>query len=333
MEGRNIDVFEAIGDKPITAIIADAMIITASKIRNHKKVLVSVSGGSDSDIMLDMCTRLDPDKKCTYVFMNTGIEYEATKRHIEHLKKKYDIEITELKATLPVPLGCKRYGVPFLTKHVSEMMSRLQAHNFQWEDESFEVLIEKYPNCKSALNWWCNTHINPSGKSSQLSISKHKYLKEFIIANPPTFKISAKCCDGAKKKPAKKMAKMDKFDLQCVGIRKLENGVRSQQYKTCFTAGDTLDNYRPIFWFSEEDKKKYEECFDVTHSDCYGVWGMTRTGCAGCPFGSKFEEELEIIEKHEPKLHKAINNIFKDSYEYTRQYREFKKNYKALKGR
>lgn len=60
---------------------------------------------------------------------------------------------------------------------------------------------------------------------------------------------------------------------------------------------------------------------------------MTRTGCAGCPFGSKFEEELEIIEKYEPKLHKAINNIFKDSYEYTRQYREFKKNYKALKGR
>ena len=75
----------------------------------------------------------------------------------------------------------------------------------------------------------------------------------------------------------------------------------------------------------------YEECFGITHSDCYSVWGMTRTGCAGCPFGSRFEEELDTIATYEPKLHKAITNIFKDSYEYTRKYREFKKTYKPAK--
>ena len=45
--------------------------------------------------------------------------------------------------------------------------------------------------------------------------------------------------------------------------------------------------------------------------------------CSGCPYGRDFEEELRIIEEHEPKLYKAVNNIFKDSYEYTRKYREF----------
>ena len=45
--------------------------------------------------------------------------------------------------------------------------------------------------------------------------------------------------------------------------------------------------------------------------------------CSGCPYGRDFEEELKIIEKYEPKLYKAVNNIFKDSYEYTRKYREF----------
>ena len=328
-----VDVFEIMGDKPLTTVIADAMIITRAKIDRYDKILVSISGGYDSDIMLDMCWRLDSEKKCEYVFFDTGIEYEATKRHLDFLEKKYGIQIRREKAPVPVPLGCKRYGQPFLTKHVSEMMSRLQKHNFQWEDEPFEVLIKKYPNCKSALNWWCNQHKLPNGKQSQMNISKHKLLKEFIIANPPKFKISQKCCNGAKKQPARQIEKQGNYELGCTGIRKLENGIRSQQYKSCFTPSKNseTDYFRPIFWFSDEDKKIYSECFGVENSDCYKVWGMTRTGCAACPFGSGFEDELDIIEKYQPKLYIAVNNIFKDSYEYTRAYRIFKINSKNFK--
>lgn len=50
-----------------------------------------------------------------------------------------------------------------------------------------------------------------------------------------------------------------------------------------------------------------------------------RTGCAGCPFGKDFENELKIIEEYEPKLYKAVNNIFGESYEYTRKFLEFRK--------
>lgn len=319
-----IDVFEIIGDRPITQTIANAMIITAAKIRNYNAPLLSISGGSDSDIMLDMCWRLDPDKKVTYKFVNTGIEYEATKRHIKFLEQKYQIEIEEMKATVPVPLGCKRYGEPFLAKHVSEMISRLQRHNFQWEDEPFETLYARYPQCKSALRWWCNQHTNPSGKASSMNISKHLLLKDFMIEHPPDFRISPMCCEGAKKRPFRAIEREQGYDLVCVGIRKFENGIRSQQYKNCFTPGDSHDNYRPIFWFTESDKQIYEKCFDVTHSDCYQVWGMTRTGCAGCPFGSGFEDELELISNNEPKLHNAVTKIFGHSYEYTRRYREYK---------
>lgn len=314
-------------DKPLSVIISDAMIITDAKLKRYEKILVSVSGGADSDVMLDMCVRLDKDKKCDYVFFDTGIEYEATKKHLDYLEEKYNITIRREKAVTPVPLGCKRYGQPFLTKHVSEMMYRLQKHNFQWEDEPFEVLIKKYPNCKSALTWWCNKHENPSGKQSQMNINKHKLLKEFIIANPPTFRISQKCCEGAKKKLARRVEQEGNYELACTGIRKFENGIRSQQYKSCFTPSkdNKVDHFRPIFWFSEEDKKIYGECFGLVNSDCYKVWGQTRTGCAGCPFGSKFEDELKTIKEYEPKLYGAVNKIFGDSYEYTRKYREFKK--------
>ena len=50
---------------------------------------------------------------------------------------------------------------------------------------------------------------------------------------------------------------------------------------------------------------------------------MLRTGCAGCPFNSKFDDEKRIIDIYEPKLSKAVSKIFKESYEYTRAYRMF----------
>ena len=153
-------------------------------------------------------------------------------------------------------------------------------------------------------------------------------MKQFIIANPPDFLISPKCCTYAKKNPAKKYVKDNHCDAVFLGLRRAENGIRSSIFKNCFTPGENYDNYRPIFFFTDEDKENYKKCFGVTHSKCYTEYGLTRTGCAGCPFGSRFEIELEVIKNYEPKLFKAINNIFGKSYEYTRKYREFVKSKK-----
>ena len=324
-----INPFNVIGDKPVTMTIADAMIVANNKINNlqYKTIQCSISGGADSDIMLDICSKFDEGKKIKYVFFDTGIEYQATKEHLDFLETKYGIEIERVKAKIPVPLGCRRYGVPFLSKQVSEYIERLQRHNFKWEDEPFTVLYERYPNCKGALRWWCNEW----GENSSFNIKKHKYLKEFMIANPPDFSISSKCCTYAKKNPAKKYLKDNECNAVFLGLRQAEGGIRSTAFKNCFTPGEDYDNYRPIFFFTDDDKEKYEECFDVSHSKCYTEYGLTRTGCAGCPFGSRFETELEVIEKYEPKLFKAINNIFGKSYEYMRKYREFKATYKPDK--
>lgn len=47
--------------------------------------------------------------------------------------------------------------------------------------------------------------------------------------------------------------------------------------------------------------------------------------CCGCPYSRDFENELNILKEHEPKLHKAVSNIFGKSYQYTKKYREFAK--------
>ena len=75
-----------------------------------------------------------------------------------------------------------------------------------------------------------------------------------------------------------------------------------------------------------KDKKEYEEYYGVIHSKCYTEYGLKRTGCCGCPFGRDFEDELRVIQEYEPKLYKAVTNIFNDSYEYTREYRKFRQN-------
>ena len=36
------------------------------------------------------------------------------------------------------------------------------------------------------------------------------------------------------------------------------------------------------------------------------------------------KELYDILDKHEPKLYKAVNNVFKDSYDYTKKYKEFR---------
>ena len=89
-----------------------------------------------------------------------------------------------------------------------------------------------------------------------------------------------------------------------------------------------MDHFRPIFWLRDTDKEEYCRHYDVTHSRCYTEYGLVRTGCFGCPFGKRFEEELASIEQYEPKLLKAANAIFKDSYEYTRAYLRFREEMK-----
>ena len=141
-----------------------------------------------------------------------------------------------------------------------------------------------------------------------------------MVNNNPKFNISNKCCKYAKKDLLKDLLKQG-YDLNISGIRKSEGGVRSTAYKTCFDTQDNYDNYRPIFWFTDNDKLEYRKLFNVNNSKCYTVYGLKRTGCVGCPFGKDYKEELEIVKKYEPKLYKAVTNLFKDSYEYLNKYK------------
>lgn len=320
------------------AEVLNSFVKAEQVMERHDKILCSVSGGADSDIVVDMLSKLDDSGKVVYVF-DTGMEYAATKEHLDYLESRYNITIRREDAIKPIPSSCKEFGQPFLSKYVSEMIERLQRHDFKWEDESYSKLLPKYPNAKSALKWWCSWHDedlaeqfpSQSGKSSMWSISRNRYLREFMIENPPQFKVSAKCCEYAKKNVSFKIEREVNADLVVTGIRKAEGGVRSGTYKSChsFDAHRGIDTFRPIFWYTKADKDYYCQRFNIHHSKCYTDYGLKRTGCVGCPFNRKHVEELAIVEANEPKLYKACVNVFADAYEYTRKYREFVAKQKA----
>lgn len=312
--------FDEIKDNDLFSAIIKTKAIT----QRYKNIGVAVSGGSDSDTMIDMFERVKETDNVHYYFMDTGIEYKATKDHLCYLEDKYEIIILRLKAYKSIPYSVHNKGVPFISKHVSEMISRLQRHNFNWANKTYDELIVKYPKCQSALKWWCNEYKN----GSFFNISRNKGLKEFLIYRKPDTKISCYCCTGAKKKTAFIHEQEANYDLICNGVRRSENGIRRARYKSCFTSNlkGGPDYYRPLYFITDISKKIYDDTFNVQHSLCYTKYGLPRTGCVGCPFAIGFEEELRIINKHEQNLGKAVENIFGGSYELTREYREYRKN-------
>ena len=85
-------------------IIGKSLITTFHKLNYDKynKVMCSVSGGSDSDIVLDLVSKCDNNKIVHYYYFDTGLEYQATKEHIEFLQEKYNILIKTVKPKTPI---------------------------------------------------------------------------------------------------------------------------------------------------------------------------------------------------------------------------------------
>lgn len=282
-------------------------IIKTKKLK-YEEIIISFSGGKDSTILLKMIEELDLKNKIRVVFFNTFMEYDATYRFIDSkIKEGWNIEQTKPK--LPAPLIYKKYGKPFQSKMVSEMINRLQIHNFDFINDTnkdYDELIKKYPNCSAALSWL-------TGKNVILNCPKwiKKQLEKGI-----NFKIANKCCEYLKKKPVKEFNKENKIKLSIIGVRLSEGGVRKIAYKSCMDLKNENNmRYYPLLNFTDEDINEIIKDKNIKLSDCYEIYGLKRTGCVGCPFGKEYKQELEILKKYEPNKYIACINMFKDSYD------------------
>ena len=318
--------------------------IIGKRLTEHPNAICSYSGGADSDILIDVIERarkafsLPPVK---YVFFNTGLEMRATKEHVKTTAEKYGVEIMTVRPEVNIVRAARKYGIPFVSKIMSAGLSEWQKKNVplsiadeynEAEDKAAkrQELRERYPHCESVINFLCCC--NSAGEprpNIQLVISSSKYMLDFIREHPPCFQISADCCTYCKKNAAHKVQK--DFEMIITGERRDEGGMRSvprkgeENAQMCF--GETASGQyrlRPLYYVSDRDKAWYKDRYGIRYSDAYEVYGLTRTGCCGCPISYKAVADLEMIWPYEPNLVEAAWNIFGDSYRYRQQYNEYK---------
>ena len=316
--------------------------IIARRLREHPNAICSYSGGADSDIMIDLIERtreifnLPPVK---YVFFDTGLEMRATKDHVRATAEKYGVEIEECRPKINIVMASRKYGIPFVSKIMSAGLSGWQKKGIplsiaqeyeEAEDKAAKrkELKERYPKCESIINFLCccNSAGEPRPKI-QLVINSSKYMRDFIEEYPPDFQISADCCTYCKKQVAHRVQK--DYDMIITGERRDEGGMRSVPRKDntalCFTeTASGQYRLRPLYYVSDADKAWYKERYNIKYSDAYEVYGLTRTGCCGCPISYKAVDDLEKIRPFEPNVVKAAWNIFGKSYEYRKKYNEYK---------
>lgn len=325
--------------------------LTARHLLEHPKAICSYSGGSDSDIMIDLIERvrnmydLPP---VWYVFFNTGLEMKATRDHVKATAQKYGVEIEEVRPKINIVRAARKYGIPFVSKIMSGGLSQWQKKGVPLsiadeynaaEDKAAKraELRERYPKCESLINFLCCCNKDGEPRPNiQLVINSSKYMLDFIREYPPNFKISAKCCDYCKKQIAHSVQK--DYEMIITGERRDEGGMRSvprsgeANSTMCFAETSSGQfRLRPLFYVSDKDKAWYKEYHGVTYSDAYEVYGLTRTGCCGCPISYKAVQDLEMIAPYEPNVVKAAWNIFGDSYRYRQQYNEYKEQRKNRK--
>ena len=283
-----------------------------------------------------------------YVFFNTGLEMKATKDHVKATAEKYSVEIEEVRPKINIVKATREHGVPFVSKIMSAGLEGWQKKGIplsiadeyaQAEDKAAkrQELKERYPKCEATINFicCCNSKGEPR-PNIQLVINANKYMLDFIKECPPDFPISAKCCDYCKKQPAHRV--QNGYEMIITGERRDEGGMRSvprsEQWNEtntmCFAeTSDGKYRFRPLYYVTDKDKAWYKDYYGITYSDAYEVYGLTRTGCCGCPISYKAVDDLEKIRPYEPNVVKAAWNIFGKSYEYRQKYVAYKEQRKV----
>lgn len=248
------------------------------------QVYISFSGGKDSTVLKHLVETTiggmyNPDtdlfEYVPSVFVNTGLEYPEIQKFA--MSQPNVITVRPEKRFDEV---IKEYGYPVISKEVAQVIEEARRH----------ASTGKYTYRMKRLE---GTLLTKDGKKSAYNCPQYKYLLD------APFKISSKCCDVMKKKPAKNYEK-ESGRKAYIGTMAQESRARQTAWfiNGCNAFNKNRPTSQPLSFWTEQDILEYIVTYNLPYAPIYGeilrdengkyyTTGANRTGCMFCMFGMK----------------------------------------------
>ncbi len=254
---------------------------------DKSKYYLSYSGGKDSHFLYWFIKEYLHDDEIEIVSVNTYMEHQEILKRI--LKNADRILLPALK-----PFEIKeKYGSPCFSKIQDEYIER-----YQNGCRTDSLLMHVYGYVfvgNNDIKYTTLFKLNNTAKDLLLSNKLHK--------------VSPKCCKYLKKEPFKQFEKQT-GKKAILGVRGGESAMRKSQYKSCFTKDK---KFTPLHDLDDELLEKIYKKFNIEIPKIYDH--VSRTGCAGCPYGSwkgETKKELDLLSDSKRRF---VIEYFKESYD------------------
>lgn len=252
----------------------------------HGSVYVSFSGGKDSTVLKHLVENTPGVYDVPIVFVDTGLEYPEIRKFAT---ERADVV---LRPEMRFDEVIKKYGYPVISKEVANMVAGAKPGNTRWLRLRGEFLDPK------------------TGKKSKFNAPKWG----FMLDAP--FKVSDKCCDVMKKRPARKYEK-ETGRMPYLGLLANESLKRRRAWEKtgCNAYEKGNPQSQPMAFWTEQDVLEYIRRYNLEYASVYGDIAedengklkttlCDRTGCIFCGFGchmEKGENRFQRLKKTHPR--------------------------------
>lgn len=244
-----------------------------SKIDSEKYYL-SYSGGKDSHFLYWFIKEYLQDEQIEIVGVNTSFEIPEIR---DRILRNSDVVLHPSMSRWDIK---QKYGIPCYSKQQDEYIYRYQ--NGSRTENTMNAILGK------------NTYFNINKDAKLLLLSGNLH------------KVSNKRCYYNKELPMIRFGKESRKSA-IIGVRQSESKTRKAKYQSCMRQSG---NFTPIYDFSDTLIDSIYEAYDIEIPKCYIY--LTRSGCAGCPYGRNCVSELALL----PEIQRRkVIEYFKESYD------------------
>jgi 3'-phosphoadenosine 5'-phosphosulfate sulfotransferase (PAPS reductase)/FAD synthetase len=257
---------------------------------------ISYSGGKDSNVLSKLIDMALPDNRIPRVYCNTGIEYRAIVDFVK-AKAEADDRFIIIQPKVPIKRMLEEKGYPFKSKEHSRYVGEFQ----------------KNPTLKAWKHYYDGTLWKKFSSRNCPDMLKYQFTKDF------TLKVSDKCCHALKQEPLERFAKESHKEYRIIGLMASEGGRRNSAKCLSMKNGE-LSAFQPLVpltkswedWFIS----KYKIDLPILY---YPPYNFLRTGCKGCPFNPKLQQDLDTLRQYFPAEAKQCEYIWKPVYDEYRR--------------